>query len=109
MHTVCFVLCTGFLLCRSILAANTKFPWLVSVVVRTSKANLFDSMRLCLANSITEAPSLSPESSVNEATLAIAKAMGIDPDTVYIIYKGKVLQKNNQLKYYGSLVCVFFM
>lgn len=66
-------------------------------------------MRLCLASSITEDSDISPDSSVNEARRIIAQKQQIAINSVHIIFKGKVLRKEKQLKDYGSLYVVLMI
>ena len=58
-------------------------------------------MRICLARSIIEDSGITPDSFVNEARQLLANRQGVDLVSVYIIYKGKVLRKNDRLKDYG--------
>ena len=66
-------------------------------------------MRLCLASSITEDSDISPDSSVNEGRRIIAQKQQIAINSVHIIFKGKVLRKEKQLKDYGSLYVVLMI
>lgn len=60
-------------------------------------------MRLCIASSVTDDSSISPDSTVNEAMLKIATKLKVSDSSVYVIYQGQVLRKEKQLKEYGRV------
>lgn len=66
-------------------------------------------MRLCCSCSNEENVEITPEDSVDNLKLTIARKEGIDTRYVHLIYKGSILHNGKRLADYGTRVFAVLM
>ena len=64
-------------------------------------------MRLCFSLSQVEEVSIPPDISVHEARTLIGEKKGLDPNSIYIIHNGRILQPERLLRDCGSCFRIY--